>query len=134
MDRITRFQRSENMARIRSRKNKSTELKLRGAMIQSGLRGWKMNRRDILGSPDFVFYDSMVTVFVDGCFWHGCPKCKLQPKSNTDYWDRKLKRNKARDLYVSRNLRTQGWKVVRIWECNLRASPQLAIRRILRKL
>jgi len=72
------------------------------------------------GHPDFVFRRERVAVFVDGCFWHGCPKCYRRPKSNRKFWDAKAARNRARDAEVTRALRRAGWTVVRIWEHALR--------------
>lgn len=69
--------------------------------------------------PDFVFRRERVAVFVDGCFWHGCPKHCNQPANNREFWRRKLAGNRARDALVSRTLRRAGWRVVRIWEHEL---------------
>jgi len=69
--------------------------------------------------PDFVFRAQRVAVFVDGCFWHGCPRHATRPKQNRKFWDAKIARNRARDRKVSRTLRAAGWSVLRIWECAL---------------
>ena len=69
--------------------------------------------------PDFVFRTQRVAVFVDGCFWHGCPRHATRPKQNRAFWDAKIARNRARDRKVSRTLRAAGWSVLRIWECAL---------------
>jgi DNA mismatch endonuclease (patch repair protein) len=81
--------------------------------------------------PDFVFLKSRTAIFVDGCFWHGCPKHATKPANNRAFWRRKLTGNKTRDRVVNRALRRAGWKVVRIWECELqkakkRSTPHLA--------
>ena len=73
----------------------------------------------MVGKPDFVFARKRVVVFVDGCFWHGCPKCYRRPSSRCSYWDAKVAANKARDRRVTRTLRRMGWRVVRIWEHEL---------------
>jgi len=70
--------------------------------------------------PDFVFRKERLAVFVDGCFWHGCPQHGTQPKGNRAFWRKKLASNRARDLRVNRALRAAGWRVVRIWEHALR--------------
>jgi len=75
-----------------------------------------MYRSDLPGKPDFVFPSSKLVVFVDGCFWHGCPNCYRRPRSNREYWDGKAKRNRARDREVNRALSSMGWRVMRFWE------------------
>lgn len=118
------------MAAIRSCGNKDTELKLAAIMRAARVTGWRRNH-PLFGKPDFVFRRERLAVFVDGCFWHGCPKHARQPGSNTAYWMPKLARNKARDRHVSRMLRQNGWKVMRIWEHHL-AAPVAIIDRIAR--
>ena len=78
--------------------------------------------------PDFVFARQRVVVFVDGCFWHGCPKCYRRPKSNRKFWDAKFTRNRARDVQVTKALRRAGWKVVRVWEHRLKQPGRAAWR------
>jgi len=119
VDTVSPDVRSEVMARVRSRRNRSTEWRLRGGLIQARVRGWKLNAPDIFGKPDFAFQDKRVLVFVDGCYWHGCPKCYRRPSSNTAYWDSKVERNRARDVSVNSRLRAAGWRVLRIWEHQL---------------
>ena len=84
--------------------------------------------------PDFVFLKSRTAIFVDGCFWHGCPRHATRPKNNAAFWRRKLADNRGRDRRVNRALRRAGWRVVRIWECALQKRPHSAIKRILRAL
>ncbi|MEN3942037.1 very short patch repair endonuclease [Prosthecobacter sp. SYSU 5D2] len=69
--------------------------------------------------PDFVFWRARVALFVDGCFWHGCPRHGTRPRQNGEFWSAKILRNQARDRKVSRVLRRDGWSVLRIWECTL---------------
>jgi DNA mismatch endonuclease (patch repair protein) len=80
--------------------------------------------------PDFVFSKARTVVFVDGCFWHGCPKHATKPKQNASFWRKKLAGNRARDRRVNRTLRRAGWRVVRIWECALAGNPEACINRI----
>ena len=82
--------------------------------------------------PDFVFKQAWLAVFVDGCFWHGCPRHATKPKSNRAFWQRKLAGNVARDVRVTRTLRRAGWRVIRIWECDLARRPEVCLRRIQR--
>ena len=121
-DNLTREQRSYAMARIRSRGNRSTELALVTAMREAGISGWR-RKSSLCGKPDFVFPRLHIAVFVDGCYWHGCRKCGLASKSNTDYWFAKIERNRQRDKENARELRRNGWEVVRIWEHDLKERP-----------
>ena len=90
--------RSEIMRKVKSKKNKSTELRLIDIFKQNGITGWKRNY-PVKGHPDFVFLKEKVAVFVDGCFWHGHDNCKYfrLPKTNIDFWSNKIERNKERD-------------------------------------
>lgn len=114
----TQSKRSEVMSRIKGRGNKATELRLIGIFKAHRITGWRRHW-PLEGKPDFVFPKLKLAVFVDGCFWHGCPLHATQPKSNSDFWQTKLARNRARDRFVTRTLRTHGWKVLRIWEHEL---------------
>ncbi|MBX3731229.1 MAG: hypothetical protein KF791_01400 [Verrucomicrobiae bacterium] len=90
------------------------------------------SRRLLRVRPDFVFRQVRLAVFVDGCFWHGCPKHATQPKGNAAFWRRKLAANRARDRRVNRVLRAAGWCVLRIWEHELRQSEILLRARLRR--
>lgn len=107
------------MSRIRSAGNRSTELRLVSLMKEAGITGWR-RRFGLMGNPDFVFPKERVAVFVDGCFWHGCPRCRNIPLTNAAYWAAKNERNRTRDRLVARLLRREGWTVVRIWEHSFR--------------
>ncbi len=112
-------QRSYNMSRIQSSGNKSTEIRMINLLRSARIKGWRRNFR-LYGKPDFVFPNGQVAIFIDGCFWHVCPKgCKPPPK-NSAFWREKLSHNKLRDAKVSRRLRQMGWKVIRIWEHELK--------------
>ena len=130
-DVFTKAKRSEVMSRIRGRGNKDTELALAKLFRQHKITGWRRNQK-IFGKPDFVFPKIKLTVFVDGCFWHGCPRCYGAPKSNRAFWKNKVTRNRKRDQLVTRTLRRGGWKVIRVWECSLKKYPQTCLRRIQR--
>jgi DNA mismatch endonuclease (patch repair protein) len=110
--------RSEIMARVRGRGNKATELALATFLRHHGIVGWRRHAK-VFGNPDFVFAKSRVAVFVDGCFWHGCPKHATHPMSNQAFWTAKLARNKTRDRLVAHRLRQCGWRVLRIWQHEL---------------
>jgi DNA mismatch endonuclease (patch repair protein) len=126
----TRPSRRANMRAIRSRGNRTTELKFRALVASSGIRGWKMHVSFLLGCPDFFFPNERIAIFVDGCFWHGCPKCGHTPKSNRQYWSKKLARNKHRDTQVGRKLRSAGIRVMRFWECQLRHDANCCLKRL----
>jgi len=143
-DVFTKSKRSEVMSRIRSRGNKDTELALARLLRAHKITGWRRHaliavegrkskvegkthsgaRPSSLGSrltvrPDFVFLKPKLAIFVDGCFWHGCPNHATKPKNNRAFWRRKLASNKKRDQVVNRTLRGAGWRVIRIWEHEL---------------
>jgi len=106
------------MSRIRGRGNRATELALIAIFRRHRIIGWRRHR-PLFGNPDFVFQTAGLIIFVDGCFWHGCPQHGTQPTSNQDFWKRKLKKNKARDLLVCHTLQAKGWNVLRIWQHEL---------------
>jgi DNA mismatch endonuclease, patch repair protein len=128
-DVFTKRKRSEVMSRIRGRGNMETELALLRLLRTHGIAGWRRNQ-PVLGKPDFVFRSARVAVFVDGCFWHGCPRHANMPANNRAFWRRKLAANKLRDRFVSRALRRQGWHVLRIWEHELAKRPEKCVERI----
>ena len=125
-DFLTRNQRSARMAAIRSRGNKETELVVAKLLRQNGITGWRRNL-PVFGKPDFVFRKARLAVFVDGCFWHGCPKHCRMTASNRAFWRRKLSRSRQRDLLVNRTLRKAGWRVLRVWEHQLHRKKEAAL-------
>ena len=125
--------RSQVMAAVRSKGNRSTELRMAELFQTNGLKGWRRHQ-PLPGKPDFVFRREKVAVFVDGCFWHGCPRCYTAPSTRKAFWKAKLDDNRRRDRRVSRQLRAQGWRVVRVWECSLRKRPDASVRRVMRAL
>jgi DNA mismatch endonuclease (patch repair protein) len=118
-DVFTRRKRSQVMSLIKGSGNKDTELKLLSIFRANRIWGWR-RKYFLIGKPDFVFRRERVAVFVDGCFWHGCRWHCRMPKTRTDFWNPKIARNKARDRLVNRQLKANGWRVVRIWEHSLR--------------
>jgi len=133
MDNVSRTVRSRTMASVRSRCNKSTEIRLVSILRKAHFVGWRRRNSRLPGRPDFVFPKTKLAIFVDGCFWHGCPRCYRQPSSNVAYWRSKIDRNRKRDLAVTRALCKLGWKVLRIWECQLKDAIRI-VRRIRRGL
>ncbi|WP_410053171.1 very short patch repair endonuclease [Bradyrhizobium sp. SZCCHNR1015] len=120
------------MSRIKSKGNLATEVKLIELFRESHIVGWRRNSR-LFGKPDFVFASCRIAVFVDGCFWHGCALHSRLPKTNRSFWAKKLERNLARDLAVNSHLRLRGWRVLRIWQHELKDRASL-VRKIKRSL
>jgi DNA mismatch endonuclease (patch repair protein) len=85
---------------------------------KSGLRGYR-KQWPVEGRPDLAWPGLKIAIFVDGCFWHGCRRCREFPKSNAQFWRNKIEANKRRDKRVTRNLRNAGWTVIRVKECGL---------------
>lgn len=121
MDTLTKRQRSYCMSRIR-RHNTGVEQKLRKFFWKKGIRGWRLKSK-LPGKPDLYFPKSKIAVFIDGCFWHKCPKCFIKPKSRLDYWIKKIAGNVKRDASVNARLRKEKIFAIRFWEhevnCNL---------------
>ena len=120
-DTFSKEQRSSIMKAVKSKGNKSTELKLIQIFKEFEIKGWRRNYR-LLGNPDFVFSKNRVAIFSDGCFWHGHGCRNISPSDNAEYWKKKIKRNKTRDGLVTRTLESRGWHVVRVWECEIKKS------------
>jgi DNA mismatch endonuclease, patch repair protein len=120
--------RSANMRAIRSRDTKP-EIRVRSLLHRLGYR-FRLHRRDLPGSPDIVLPARRVCVFVNGCFWHGhdCARGARQPKANAGYWSAKIARNRERDAASFAALDTLGWRVVTVWECDMRDEAALAAR------
>ena len=117
---MTPEQRSRCMAAIKGKDTKQ-EVMVRKFLFSKGLR-YRLNSRKLPGSPDIVLKKYKTVIFVDGCFWHGHEGCKYfrLPKSNTLFWKAKITRNIERDMETTQALKDFGWKVIRIWECELR--------------
>ena len=117
------------MSRIRQRDSK-IELALRSALWRTGIRYRKHVR--IYGTPDLVISSACILVFVDSCFWHGCRFHCRRPKSNVDFWEAKIARNRKRDLKVTRYYRRRGWIVLRFWEHQLSEDLESCVERVRR--
>jgi DNA mismatch endonuclease (patch repair protein) len=121
-DWLSREQRSRNMASIRSKGNATTERAFLRLLREAGLSGWRRHA-DLPGKPDFIFQTQRVAVFLDGCFWHGCPRCYRLPEDNRGYWRAKVRGNRSRDRRRTQELRSLNWRVIRIWEHSLKSPP-----------
>jgi DNA mismatch endonuclease (patch repair protein) len=142
-DVFSKAKRSDVMSRIRSRGNKATEVKLARLLRANNISGWRRQQevrikkegaRSFKVRPDFVFPTLRLAVFVDGCFWHGCPKHATQPKGNRAFWKKKFAGNQARDRRVGRVLRSAQWRVLRIWEHELAKQNEARLVRRIQRL
>ncbi|NLY98667.1 MAG: very short patch repair endonuclease [Clostridiaceae bacterium] len=118
-DVFSKEKRSEIMSHVRSNGNRATEEKLVSLLRENGIKGWRRNYR-LFGNPDFVFPKKKIAVFVDGEFWHGHPTRGQIPKTNREFWLKKIEQNKIRDNLVNQTLKDKGWIVVRIWQHELK--------------
>ena len=126
-DTFSTKQRSEIMKAVKSKGNKSTEIKLVEIFKLHHITGWRRNS-NLVGHPDFIFPKNRIAVFADGCFWHGHNCRNVTPSENAEYWQNKIKRNKARDKAITKELKAKGWKVVRIWECEIKKGKVLKLK------
>lgn len=128
MDNLTKEKRSWNMSLIKSTDTKP-EIQVKKFLFHRGLR--YRTHYKVPGKPDIAFPSKKIAIFVQGCFWHK-HNCKYStiPKTNRDYWAKKIQYNKKRDTINAKKLKSMGWKIVYIWECDLKYSPN----RILNKL
>ncbi len=102
-------------------KNTKPELLVRQGLREAGLPGYRLHWKKAPGKPDVCYPGRKVAIFVHGCFWHRCPHCNLgMPKTNTEFWERKFQRNRERDARDNRLLVEDGWKVIVVWECQLK--------------
>ena len=129
-----RLTRSQLMSRIRSKGNATTEQAMVALLRKERLSGWRRHY-SVAGRPDFVWRRERVALFLDGCFWHGhgCGR-NLTPRTNSEFWRSKIAANVSRDGSITRKLERAGWKVLRIWECEIRKTPEICIERIRRVL
>lgn len=138
MDNLTPEDRRKTMQAVKGKGTK-LEKRLFSMLAGMGLRGWRKNVNNIIGKPDVIFVVSKVAIFVDGCFWHGCPYCQRKlPETNQAYWKRKITRNIQLARQHNRQLRSEGWIILRIWEHEinnktLRKSIRRKIRRAIKR-
>jgi DNA mismatch endonuclease, patch repair protein len=127
LDRVIREQRSENMRRVKS-KDTRPEMIVRSQLHRMGYR-FRLHRKDLPGKPDIVLPKWRVAIFVHGCFWHGCPRCDRGtriPKTNRQFWIDKVAENRRRDDRTIEAIKSIGWRVFIIWECEIRNTTSLA--------
>lgn len=130
MDNLTKAQRKKNMQNIRSSRT-APEILIEQALRRRNIYFAK-NVKAIIGKPDIVFRRKKVAVFIDSDFWHANPKRFIMPQSNKRYWREKIRRNKERDSQVNKKLKKSGWKVIRIWEYEVKRNTDKCIKKILK--
>jgi len=131
-DVLTQDQRKYNMSRIRG-KNTGPEVKLRKMLFAKGIRGYRIHY-NLPGKPDIVFIKKKIVIFVDGCFWHKCPVDFQEPETRKEFWMKKIQSNVDRDKKVNSELKDQGWKIIRIWEHEIRKDPEKCLKKVIRIL
>lgn len=132
MDTVDKETRSRVMAAVHSNGTK-LEQKLIALLGEAGIANFVCNEKSLPGKPDLAFMGARVAVFLDSCFWHGCPKHLRRPSSNDIYWRAKIDNNVKRDRRNRAQLRGMGWSVLRIWEHDLGKST-LIVSRVQRAL
>ena len=130
MDNLTKVQRRKNMQNIRSAGTAPEMLLMR--VLQRKKIYFAKNVKSIIGKPDIVFRRKKTAVFIDSDFWHVHPRRFIMPQSNKRYWKEKISRNKERDRQVNKKLRKTGWKVIRVWEYDVRHNADKCIKKILK--
>ena len=118
--------RSAVMKAVKSRNTKTTELKMIEIFKELHIVGWRRTY-PLIGKPDFVFPKKRIVVFVDGCFWHGHDCRNVTPSANAEFWNAKRVYNKQHDEIVTETLFKKNWKVIRIWECELKKKNRAAL-------
>lgn len=120
VDNVSPQKRSEIMKAVHSKSTK-LEQRVRKKLWRLGIR-YRINVSDLVGKPDIAIKKYKLVIFIDSCFWHGCPEHGRIPKSNTEFWLEKIKKNKQRDVRVTEHYHNNGWSVLRIWEHQLRGA------------
>ena len=121
------------LATMRANKSRNTslELRLRALLRESGLTGYRLHPDSLPGTPDLVFRQARIAVFVHGCFWHRCAECDLPlPKANRRFWIAKFRRTRWRDRNARRQLRAAGWHTVQVWEHDVAGGVRAVVRAI----
>jgi len=131
-DKVDPKTRTEIMRKIRGKDTKLEKL-ARLNLWECGYR-YRKNIQDLPGKPDLVFRKIKTVIFIDSCFWHGCPDHLRMPKSNEDYWKIKINRNKKRDEIVNQEYKKLGWRIIRIWEHDLISSFERTMSKVIKIL
>lgn len=132
MDNLTEEQRKKNMQNIRSKGTKperivEKKLKERGIYFTT-------HQKKVFGKPDITFLRKKIAVFIDSDFWHKHPENFQMPKTNREYWEKKIQRNVERDTEVNKTLKEQGWNIIRVWASEIKKDPEECVERIISAL
>ncbi|UAL07646.1 MAG: very short patch repair endonuclease [Candidatus Methanogranum gryphiswaldense] len=132
-DRRSPIPKSDNVSKVMSSnrgKDTKPEMILRKALRDNGMSGYRVHW-DVSGKPDIAYPGRLIAIFVNGCFWHRCPICELPlPKNNVDFWKNKFDQNVKRDAEKIRSLEKDGWKVIVVWECEIKTDLERVIQTI----
>ncbi|MEO6327490.1 MAG: very short patch repair endonuclease [Ginsengibacter sp.] len=116
-------------------KNTNPEILLRKGLWQKNVKGYRLHPKRIPGRPDIAFIHKKIAIFINGCFWHRCPHCKLPiPNSNSEFWENKFQKNLERDKRKIRELKKLGWKTITVWECQMKKDSNKIVEKLKRKL
>lgn len=133
-DKRSPIPKNENVSKVMSSnkaRDTGPEIVLRKSLWKSGIRGFRLHSKNIVGRPDISFIRRKLAVFVHGCFWHRCPYCKMKmPKNNVNFWQEKFEKNKTRDKKKNKELKKLGWKILIIWECQIQKNIETQIEKI----
>jgi len=133
-DKRSPIPKNKNVSRVMQAnrsKNTMPELRLRRELWRIGKRGYRLHKRIAGTRPDIVYTTDKLAVFINGCFWHRCPICKLKlPLNNRDYWKDKFRKNKGRDVRKRNALQNEGWRVITVWECEINSDIKKVVRAI----
>lgn len=121
---------SRIMSSIKDR-NTKPELAIRKAMWNNGIMGYRLHWKKAPGKPDIAFPSKKVAIFVNGCYWHRCPNCNPStPKSNIEFWNNKFQKNVERDKRKVEQLKQLEWKVLILWECQIKKDMDICVNKI----
>ncbi|MFP4514743.1 MAG: very short patch repair endonuclease [Parcubacteria group bacterium] len=131
-DIFSKMKRSDIMSKVRNKDSK-IEIALRKALWKAGYR-YRKNSIKYFGKPDIVLPKYKTVIFVDSCFWHGCKKHGSMPATRTEFWEKKIARNKERDKEVNLHYKKESWQVIRVWEHEITKKDPVAIEKIISKI
>ncbi len=125
---------SKNVSRVMSSnkaKNSQPEIILRLSLWKMGIKGYRLHYKKVPGRPDIAFVSKKIAIFVNGCFWHRCPYCSYDlPKHNAGFWKEKFMTNVRRDKEKTRQLEEMRWKVITLWECQIKKDLENCLKEI----
>ena len=125
------FESTSKVMSANKAKNTKPEILLRKALWEEGIRGYRLNWKKAPGRPDIAFPGKKIAIFINGCYWHRCPKCDLPlPKSNVQFWKDKFDKNIARDKKKNKELLDLGWNVEVFWECDIKSNILMPIQKV----